>query len=46
MLKILIAAALLLIALPAAAGDSYWCDKKYRYGSPEWWECMSDPAGG
>ncbi len=45
MLRMVIIATLLAVAFPAVAGDSYWCDKKYRFGSPEWWDCMSDPGG-
>ena len=43
MMRLMIAAvvALMLAATPSSASD---CEE-YKYGSPEWWHCMSNRTG-
>ena len=44
MSRVLVAAAFLLIPFSAHAQDYDYCNKKYRFGSSEWWKCMQDTS--
>ena len=44
MIRILLTTAVLLYSFSAHAQDYAYCNKKYRFGSPEWWKCMQDTS--
>ena len=44
MIRIMLATSVLLYSFSAHAQDYDYCNKKYRFGSPEWWKCMQDTS--
>ena len=44
MIRVLLTTTVLLIPFSAYAQDYEYCNKKHRFGSPEWWKCMQDTS--